>query len=247
MSTPKMPITPYPLALIQLWIANPGLLWSNPVWQSVTHVVGELWAYDHGKDVAAATRYHDVTGWTVGKAQAVEAFIKNYNDHEGRCLWNTWVKTSWAKWNINKLVDEIFKDSGCVPHNIMARLNWKITDDFLTMEAVQVKQIISIKLADVLFGNDAFTNRSFLALPIVMFVSTVLVSMWSRYQKVIKRQANSINKKTKEVDIVHTYMNKLETLITLLSVFKDQEMAKNLDACREHLGLPEKKLPFFQR
>lgn len=263
-----MPITPYPLALIQLWIANPGLPWSNPVWQSVTHVVGEPWAYDHGEDVAAAARYHDVTGWTVGKAQAVEAFINNCkmaeepaehyalkrqdNDHEGRCLWNAWVKTSWAKWNINKLVDEIFEDSGCAPHNVMARLNCKIADDFPTMEAAQVKQIVSIKLADVLFGDDAFIDGSFLALPIVTFVSTVLVSTWSRYRKAIKRQANSIDKKTKEVEeqwlvitaanakptmaIVRTYMKKLETLVTLLSVFRDQETAKNLDARREQVN-----------
>ncbi|KAG1785036.1 P-loop containing nucleoside triphosphate hydrolase protein [Suillus plorans] len=214
-----MPIIPYPLALIQLWIANPALPWSNPVWQSVTHVVGEPWAYDHGEDVTAAARYYDVTGWTVGKAQAVEAFINNCkmaeepaehyalkrqdNDHEGRCLWNAWVKTSWAKWNINKLVDEIFEESGCAPHNVMARLNCKIADDFPTMEAAQVKQIVSIKLADVLFGDDAFTDGSFLALPIVT---------------------------------IRTYMKKLETLVTLLSVFKDQETAKNLDARREQVN-----------
>jgi hypothetical protein len=140
-----MPTIPYPLALIQLWIANPTLPWSNPVWQSVTHVLSEPWAYDHGDDATALAKYHDVTGWTVGKAQAVEAFINNCkmaeepaehygvkrqdNDHEGRCLWNTWVKTSWAKWNINKLVDDIFEDSGCAPHNVMARLNCRTADD----------------------------------------------------------------------------------------------------------------------
>ncbi|KAG2063389.1 hypothetical protein BDR04DRAFT_1163790, partial [Suillus decipiens] len=225
------------------------------------------WAYDHGEDVTAAARYHDVTGWTVGKAQAVKAFVNNCktaeepaehyalkrqdNDHEGRCLWNAWVKTSWAKWNINKLVDEIFDESGCAPHNVMVRLNCKIADDFPTMEAAQVKQIVSIKLADVLFGDDAFTDGSFLALPIATFVSTVLVSTWSRYRKAIKRQANSIDKKTKEVEeqwlvitaanakptmaSIRTYLKKLETLVTLLSVFKDQKTAKNLDARREQV------------
>jgi hypothetical protein len=140
-----MPAISLPLALIQLWIANPALPWSNPVWQSVTHVLSEPWAYDHGEDVTAAARYYDITGWTVGKAQAVEAFINNCkvaeepaehyaikrqdNDHEGRCLWNAWVKASWPKWNINKLVDDIFEDSGCAPHNVMARLNCKTPDD----------------------------------------------------------------------------------------------------------------------
>ncbi|KAG1841574.1 P-loop containing nucleoside triphosphate hydrolase protein [Suillus subluteus] len=214
-----MPTIPYPLALIQLWIANPALPWSNPVWQSVTHVLGEPWAYDHGEDATALAKYHGVTGWTVGKAQAVEAFINNCkmakepaehyglkrrdNDHEGRCLWNTWVKTSWAKWNINKLVDDIFEDSGCAPHNVMARLNCKTADDFPTMEAAQVKQIVSIKLADVLFGDDAFTDGSFLVAPIMMFVGAVL---------------------------------KLETLVALLSMFKDQETIKNLDARREQVN-----------
>ncbi|KAG2150754.1 uncharacterized protein EDB93DRAFT_1103448 [Suillus bovinus] len=256
-----MPIIPFPLALIQLWIANSALPWSNPVWQSVTHVLGEPWVYDRGEDVTVAATYYD--------AQAVEAFINNCkmaeepaeyyavkrqdNNHEGHCLWNTWVKNSWAKWNINKLVNEIFKDSGCAPHNFMARLNYKITDD--------VKQIVSIKLADVLFGDDAFTNGSFLALPIVMFVSTVLVSTWSRYRKAIKRQANSINKKTQKVEeqwlsagtnlravimaanakptmaSIRTYMKKLETLVTLLSVFKDQDTAKNLDARHEQVNV----------
>jgi hypothetical protein len=68
------------------------------------------------------------------------------------------------------------------------------------MEAAQVKQIVSIKLADVLFGDDAFTDGSFLVAPIMTFVSTVLVSAWSRYRKMIKRQAKSIDKKTKEVE-----------------------------------------------
>jgi hypothetical protein len=140
-----MPTTSYPLALIQLWIADPELPWSNPVWQSVTHVHSEPWAYEHGRDVTAVASHHDVTGWTMGKAQAVETFINNCkmaedpaehytirrqdNDHEGRCLWNTWVKTSWAKWNINKLVDDIFEDSGCAPHSVMARLNCRTADD----------------------------------------------------------------------------------------------------------------------
>ncbi|KAG1779882.1 P-loop containing nucleoside triphosphate hydrolase protein [Suillus placidus] len=263
-----MPTISYPLALIQLWITDPELPWSNPVWQSVTHVHSEPWAYEHGRDVTAAASHHDVTGWTVGKAQAVETFVNNCkmaedpaehyairrqdNDHEGRCLWNTWVKTSWAKWNINKLVDDIFEDSGCAPHSVMARLNCRTADDFPTMEAAQVKQIISIKLADVLFGDDAFTDGSFLVPPIMTFVSTVLVSTWSRYRKVIKRQANSIDKKTKDVEeqwlvittanaklttaSIRTYLKKLETLVTLLSVFKDKETAKNLDARREQVN-----------
>ncbi|KAG2336037.1 hypothetical protein BDR05DRAFT_897311 [Suillus weaverae] len=237
-----MPTISYPFALIQLWIANPELPWSNPVWQSATHVLGEPWAYDHGEDVTAAARYHDVTGWTVGKAQAVEAFVNNCkmaeepaehyalkrkdNDHDGRCLWNAWVKTSWAKWNINKLVDDIFEDSGCSPHNVMARLNCKTADDFPTMEAAQVKQIVSIKLADMLFGDNAFTDGSFLIAPIMTFVSTVLVSTWL---------ITATNAKPTMVRI-RTYMKKLETLVTLLSLFKDQETAKNLDARREQVN-----------
>ncbi|KAG1792547.1 P-loop containing nucleoside triphosphate hydrolase protein [Suillus variegatus] len=234
-----MPTIPYPLALIQLWIANPTLPWSNPVWQSVTHVLSEPWAYDHSDDATALAKYHDVTGWTVGKAQAVEAFINNCkmaeepaehyglkrqdNDHEGRCLWNTWVKTSWAKWNINKLVDDIFEDSGCAPHNVMARLNCKTADDFPTMEAAQVKQIVSIKLADVLFGDDAFTDGSFLIAPIMTAGAN------------LRAVITAANAKPTMASI-RTYMKKLETLFTLLSVFKDQETSKNLDARREQVN-----------
>ncbi|KAG2087836.1 hypothetical protein BD769DRAFT_1680575 [Suillus cothurnatus] len=93
----KMPTIPYPLALIQLSIANLTLSWSNPVWQSLTNVLGNPWAYNHGGDKSAASIH--VAAWTVGKAQAVKAFINNCksaqdsalhytitwkdNDHEG--------------------------------------------------------------------------------------------------------------------------------------------------------------------
>lgn len=126
-----MPTTPLSFALIQLWIADPALPWSNPVWQSLTHIPGDPWAYDRGRSVT------QVAEWTVDKAQAVEAFMNNCRIaenpteyaakgkdkvHEGRTAWNAWVKTSWAKWNINKLVDCILEESGCEPHVVMARL-----------------------------------------------------------------------------------------------------------------------------
>jgi hypothetical protein len=221
-----MPTTPLSLALIQLWIANPALPWSNPVWQSLTHVPGDPWACGGGLT--------HVAEWTVGKAQAVEAFMNNCktaedpaehyavkgkdDDHEGRSLWNAWVKTSWAKWNINKLVDRILEESGCEPHNVMARLKCKTMDDvsrvlirlshnmlnpctqFPTMEAAQVKHVVSINLADILFGDDAFTDGTFIVPSIMTFITTVLVLTWSRYRKAIKRQANSIEKKSQEVD-----------------------------------------------
>lgn len=80
------------------------------------------------------------------------------------------------------------------------------------MEAAQVKQIVSIKLADVLFGDDAFTDGSFLIAPIMTFVSTVLVSTWGRYRKTMKRQANSIDKKTREVE--DQWLGKLRRLVS---------------------------------
>jgi hypothetical protein len=138
-----MPTISYALALIQLWIANPALPWSSHVWQSLTHVHGNPWEYDHGGD-APATAIH-VAKWTVGKAEAVEAFLNNCqtaedpaehygtkrrdNDHEGRSAWNAWVKTSWAKWKINKLLDDILQESGCEPHEAMARAKCKTADD----------------------------------------------------------------------------------------------------------------------
>jgi hypothetical protein len=70
-----MPTISYALALIQLWIANPALPWSSHVWQSLTHVHGNLWEYDHGGD-APITATH-VAKWMVGKAEAVEAFLNN--------------------------------------------------------------------------------------------------------------------------------------------------------------------------
>ncbi|KAG2348256.1 hypothetical protein BDR05DRAFT_1056189 [Suillus weaverae] len=257
-----MPTTPLSLALIQLWIADPTLPWSNPVWQSLTHVPGDPWAYDHGRGVT------HVTEWTVGKAQAVEAFMNNCkaaedpaehyavkrkdDDHDGRSLWNAWVKTSWAKWNINKLVDRILEESGCEPHDAMARMKCKIADDFPTMEAAQVKHVVSVTLADALFGDDAFTDGSFVVPSIMTFITTVLVLTWSRYRKVIKRQTDSIEKKAQEVEeqwlaltaanskptlvSIRAYLKKLESLITLISVFKDQEMAENFNARREQVN-----------
>jgi hypothetical protein len=68
------------------------------------------------------------------------------------------------------------------------------------MEAAQIKQVVAIKLADALFGDDAFTEGSFLTAPIMAFVTALLVSTWNRYRKVLKRQATSINKKTREVE-----------------------------------------------
>jgi hypothetical protein len=68
------------------------------------------------------------------------------------------------------------------------------------MEAAQIKQVVAIKLADALFGDDAFTDGSFLVAPIMTFVTTLLVSTWSRYRKVLKRQTTSIEKKTREVE-----------------------------------------------
>jgi hypothetical protein len=68
-----MPSIPYPLALIQLWIASSALPWSNPVWQSLTNVLGDPWTYDRGRDVTAASTH--VAEWTVGKAQAIEVFM----------------------------------------------------------------------------------------------------------------------------------------------------------------------------
>lgn len=259
---PKMPTTPLSLALIQLWIANPALPWSNSVWQSITHVPGDPWAYDHSRGVT------HVAEWTVGEAQAVEAFVKNCktaedpaehyavkgkdDDHEGRSLWNAWVKTSWAKWNINKLVDRILEESGCEPHAVMARLKCKTMDDFPTMEAAQVKHIVSVNLADVLFGDDAFTDGTFIVSSIMTFITTVLVLSWSRHRKAIKRQADSIEKKAQEVDelwlamttansmptlvSIRAYLKKLESLVTLISLFKDQEKAEKLNARREQVN-----------
>ncbi|KAG1717668.1 P-loop containing nucleoside triphosphate hydrolase protein, partial [Suillus occidentalis] len=211
-----MPSIPHPLALIQLWIASSALPWSNPVWQSLTNVLGDPWTYDRARDVTAASTH--VADWTVGKAQAIEVFMSNCktardpaehyasknkdNDYEGRSSWNAWVKTSWAKWKINKLIDNILQENGCEPHEVMARLNCKATDEFPTMDAAQVKQAASIILADALFGDDAFTDGSFVVASVMTFVTTVL----------------------------------LESLVTLLSVFKDQETVKKLDARREQVN-----------
>jgi hypothetical protein len=138
-----MPTISYALALIQLWVANPALPWSSHVWQSLTHIHGNPWEYNHGGDATATATY--VAEWTAGKAQAVEAFLNNCqtaedpaehygmkrkdNDHEGRSAWNTWVKMSWAKWKINKLIDDILLESGCEPHEAMARAKCKTVDD----------------------------------------------------------------------------------------------------------------------
>ncbi|KAG2064532.1 hypothetical protein BDR04DRAFT_1035000 [Suillus decipiens] len=230
-----MPTIPYPLALIQLWIANPTLPWSNPTWQSLTHVLGDPWAYDRSMDVTAATT--NVAEWTVGKAQAIEVFMNNCktardpaehyaskrkdNDHEGRSSWNAWVKTSWAKWKLNRLVDNILQENGCEPREVMARLNCKTADEFPTMDAAQVRQAASIKLADALFGDDAFTDGSFIVASIMMFVTTVLVSTWSSRPTIAS---------------IRMYLKKLESLVTLLSMFKDQETTEKLEARCEQVN-----------
>ncbi|KAG1749497.1 hypothetical protein EDB19DRAFT_2036447 [Suillus lakei] len=181
-----------------------------------------------------ATRGHTIHGWgltrvaewTVDKAQAVETFMNNCraaedlaehysvkwedSDHEGHSSWNAWVKTSWVKWKINKLVDHIMEESGCEPHYVMARMNCKVTDDFPTMEAAQVKQVVSIKLADALFA-------------IMTFITTLLVLTWSRYRKVIKRQTSSIEKKAQEAEeqwLAMTAANSQPTLVSIRTYLK---------------------------
>ncbi|KAG1793331.1 P-loop containing nucleoside triphosphate hydrolase protein [Suillus plorans] len=229
-----MPTIPYPLALIQLSIADSTLPWSNPVWQSLTNVLGDPWTYNHGGDKSAAATH--VPEWTVGKAQAVEAFINNCksaqdpalhyaikrkdNDHEGRSSWNIWVKTSWAKWKINTLVDNILQENGCEPHDVMARLNCKSADDFPTMEAAQIKHVVSIKLADALFGDDAFTDGSFLLIRAGANRSTVMTATNAK----------------PTIASIRTYLKKVESLVTLLSLFKDQETVENLGSHREQVN-----------
>ncbi|KAG2098535.1 hypothetical protein BD769DRAFT_240235 [Suillus cothurnatus] len=247
--------TPLSLALIQLWIVDPALPWSNPVWQSLTHTPGVPWAYDYGRGLTL------VAEWTVDKARAVEAFMNNCrmvedpaehyavkwkdNDHEGRSAWNAWVNASWVKWNINKLVDCFLEESNCMPHVVMARMKCRITDDFPTMEAAQVKHIVSIKLADALFGDDAYTDGSFIVPSIMTFVTTVL-------GKVIKRQVDSIHEEAQELEeqwlamtavnskltlvSIHAYLKKLESLGTLIAIFKDQRITENLNARREQVN-----------
>ncbi|KAG2087837.1 hypothetical protein BD769DRAFT_1372784, partial [Suillus cothurnatus] len=144
-----------------------------------------------------------------------------------------WVKTSWAKWKINTLVNNILQESGCKPHDVMARLNCTSAD----------VHVVAIKLADTLFADNAFTDGSFLVAPIMAFVTTLLASTWSRYRKVLKRQATSIDKKTREPQMqkptiasIRTYLKKLEALVTLLSMFKDQETVKNLSSRHEQVN-----------
>lgn len=258
-----MPTTPLSLALIELWIANPALPWFNPVWQSLTRVPGSPWAYyDHGGGVT------HVAEWTADKARAVEVFMNNCrtaedpaeyyhavkgknDDHEGRSTWDVWVRTSWVKWNISELIDHIVEESGCEPHRVMARLKCKATDDFPTLEAAQMKQVVCIKLADALFGDDGFADGSFIVPSVMTFITTLLVLTWSRYRKVIKRQVDSIGKKSQEIEEqwlamtatdskptlanIRAYLKKLDSLVTLVSAFRDQEMVKNLNARREEV------------
>lgn len=68
------------------------------------------------------------------------------------------------------------------------------------MEAAQVKHVVSIKLADALFGDDGFTDGTFIVPSVMTFISTVMVLTWSRYRKAIKRQVDSIAKKLQEVE-----------------------------------------------
>ncbi|KAG2040339.1 hypothetical protein BDR03DRAFT_1090086 [Suillus americanus] len=218
-----MPTTPLSFALIQLWIADPALPWSNPVWQSLTHIPGDPWAYDRGRSVT------QVAEWTVDKAQAVEAFMNNCRIaenpteyaakgkdkvHEGRTAWNAWVKTSWAKWNINKLC--------------------KITDDFPTMEAAQLKHAMSVKLADTLFGDDAFTDATF----IVPSIMTSITAFIEKNGQEVEEQwlvMTAANSKLTLVSI-RAYLKKLESLVALISLFNDQEMVENLNARREQVN-----------
>jgi hypothetical protein len=79
------------------------------------------------------------------------------------------------------------------------------------LEAAQVKQVAADKLADALFSDDAFTDGSFLDPSIMTFVTALLVLMWSRYRKVIKRQCTSIEKKTQEAE--EQWLGKLSTLV----------------------------------
>ncbi|KAG2359170.1 P-loop containing nucleoside triphosphate hydrolase protein [Suillus spraguei] len=246
-----MPTTSYALALIQLWIANPALPWSSHAWQSLTHIQGNPWEYNRA-DATAATH---VAEWTVGKAQAVEAFLNNCqtaedpaehysvkrkdNDYEGRSAWNAWVKKSWAKWNINKLLDNILKENGCEPHDAMARAKCKTPDDFPTLEEAQVKQVTANKLADALFGDDAFTDGSFLEPSVMNFVNVLLVLTWSREveEQWLGKPASHDWGKCKTHIGQHPHLPE-ETRISshTLSLFKDEETVEKLDARRKQVN-----------
>lgn len=114
-----------------------------------------------------------------------------------------------------------------------------------------MKQVVCIKLADALFGDDGFADGSFIAPSVMTFITTLLVLTWSRYRKVIKRQVDSIGKKSQEIEEqwlamtatdfkptlanIRAYLKKLDSLVTLVSAFRDQEMVKNLNARREEV------------
>lgn len=114
-----------------------------------------------------------------------------------------------------------------------------------------MKQVVCVALADILFGDDGFSDGSFIVPCIMTFIATLLALTWSRYRKAIKRQVDSIGKKTQEIEEqwltmtvadpkptlanIRAYLKKLDSLITLVSAFRDQEMVKNLNARREEV------------
>lgn len=131
-----MPSSSLQLALIELWVAKPALLWLNTTWQSLTGIAGEPWDFDSDADLEA--RATNVEEWTVAQAKTVKDFMVSYKEtpgtdgchvdskgrlhSDGRQLWNKWIKEHWCNtWKVNKIIDQVFYREGCSPHTVLAR------------------------------------------------------------------------------------------------------------------------------
>ncbi|KAG6373967.1 P-loop containing nucleoside triphosphate hydrolase protein [Boletus reticuloceps] len=176
-----------------------GLPWTVVTWQTLTGIPGVPWFTT--ADAAENAPAPNWNGWTTRKAKMVRAYAESLwncrnldaqvkmlksrdgeNQQAGRIAWREFIDSNWTRvWKMPKVIDQVFKDSGCTPYDAMAELDVKQlphADDFMLSAKVLRP------LATRLFGRDAFVKTSQTIKPQVRrFVEVVIANTWNRYRR----------------------------------------------------------------
>lgn len=136
--------------------ATEGLPWTVAAWQTLTGIPGVPWftTADAAEDAPAP----NWNAWNTRKARAVKAFAESLwncgnldaqlrilksrdgeNQQAGRVAWREFIDSNWTRvWKMPKVIDQVFKDSGCTPYDAMAELDVKqVRTYFITTRKAQ--------------------------------------------------------------------------------------------------------------
>ncbi|KAH0833809.1 P-loop containing nucleoside triphosphate hydrolase protein [Lanmaoa asiatica] len=212
--------------------ATEGLPWTVVTWQTLTGVRGIPWFTTAD---AIAPNWH---AWTNQKAQSVKAYaeslrnlgsleaqmkiLKNRdgdNQQAGRIAWREFIDTNWTQaWKMPKIIDQVFKDSGCTPYDAMAELDMRQlphADDFM------LNSKVLRPLATRLFGKDAFLNMSQTIKPhIRRFVEVVIANTWNRYRRNSGMELKKLEAGKAEIATMWLELSNASTSPTVLQLKK---------------------------